>query len=97
MIEQVSKSMPEPSTAPIKRTKYVHAACELITGNIHSYQTGVFPVTSISGNKYIFMMYDEDANYIDVIPIPSCTQHQILRAYKRSNSMLKSRVLKPRL
>ena len=62
MIEQAYKSMPEPPTAPIKRTKYIYAAHESITGNIYSNQTGAFPVTSISGNKYLFILYDGDAN-----------------------------------
>ena len=89
--------MPAPSAAPAKRTKYVYAACEPMTGNIHSNQTGAFPMLSISGNKYLFILYDDYANCIDTIPIPSRTQHQLLKSYQQSHNMLKSRGLEPRL
>ena len=55
------------------------------------------PIISISGNWYIFILYDDDANYIDAVPIPSRTKHQILKAFQQSESILKSRGLEPRL
>ena len=54
-------------------------------------------IISISGNKYILIMYDEDYNYNDVIPISSRTEHQILIVYKSSHAILKSRGLQPHL
>ena len=95
-IDAISR-MPTPPTTPTTRTRYIYATCEPITGRVHSDQTGALPITSISGNKYIFILYDEDSNYIDAVPIPSRTKHQILAAYKSSHAMLKSRGLQPRL
>ena len=55
------------------------------------------PITSISGNNYLFIMYDYDSNYIDTIQIPSRTKLQVLKAYEKSYAMFKSRVLIPLL
>jgi hypothetical protein len=35
----------------------------------HSDQTGRFPVTSSSGNKYIILLVEVDGNFIDAKPI----------------------------
>lgn len=89
--------MPAGNNPSVGRTQYIYAACEPVTSTVHSDQTGALPITSISGNKYIFILYDEDSNYIDDIPIPSRTKLQILQAYQSSHTMLKSRSLRSHL
>ena len=81
IIAQAAKYMTALHTAPTKLTKYLYTACVSMACNIHSGQTGAFPVASISGSKCLFSLYDGDDNYIDSVPIPSRTQHQILKAY----------------
>ena len=54
-------------------------------------------MASISGNKYIFCLFDDDSNYIDAIVILSRTKEQLLKAYIQSTSILKARGLEPRL
>ena len=56
-----------------KRTHHVFPSIQPITGKIFTDQTGQFPCPSISGNKYLFVLYDYDANYIDAVPMPSRT------------------------
>ena len=78
-------------------TSQVYAACQQITGQIFTDQTGQFTIPSSSGNKYVFILYDYDSNYIDTVLMPSRTKHQILIAYHKSIKMLKRRGLKPQL
>ena len=59
---------------PNKRLKYVYASCIQMTGQIHTDQTRKFLVQSTSGNKYLFVLYDYDSNYIHAEPIPSRTK-----------------------
>lgn len=80
-----------------KRLKIVYPACIDVTGQIYTDQTGQFLVPSISGNKYLFILYDYDSNLIHAEPMTSRTQHQILAAYKKSMAMLKSRGFTPQL
>ena len=48
---------------------------------IFSDQTGRFPVTSNSGNKYIMLMVEIDSNAVLVEPMSSRTDKQMQRAY----------------
>ena len=59
----------EPKKLP--RSKYVYPACIPITRQIHTDQTGAFTVPSSNGNKYLFVLYEYDSNYIYAAPIPS--------------------------
>ena len=68
-----------------------------IIGNVHSNQTGAFPILSISGNKYIFLLYDDDTDYIEAVAIPSHTQHKNLKDYQQYNDMHKSRGVETQL
>ena len=52
---------------------------------------------SISGNRYIFLLYDYESNYMTINAIPSRTKHQLQKVYKERVQLLKSRGLKPRL
>ena len=80
MAVEAKAQMPPPNLAPTSRMKYVHASYETITGQVHIDQTGTLYIASTSGNKDIFYLYADDENYIDAIPIPSRTKHQILKA-----------------
>ena len=91
-IDAISQ-MPSGTTLPIAHKSYIYATYEPITGKVHNNQTGAMPITSISGKSYLFVLYDEDSNYIGAIPIPTRTKHQMLKAYKPSHAILKSRGL----
>ena len=54
----------------LPRTQYTYPAYLIITGQVHTDQTGQFQVPSTAGNKYVFVLYDYDSSYIDAIPIP---------------------------
>ncbi len=67
------------------------------TQEVFSDQTGKFPVTSISGNAYIFVLYDYDSNIIWGVPIKNRTAEVILQAYKECHAMLCKAGLRPKL
>ena len=64
---------------------------------IFTNQTGQFLCSSLSGNKYLLVLYNYDANYINAIPMPSRTKHQIQLAYKQSTEMLRKHGFTPKL
>ncbi len=47
----------------------------------HSDQTGRFPVTSNSGNKYIMVLLEVDGNFIDAEPMKNKTAGSMIKAY----------------
>ena len=67
------------------------------TKKIFTDQTDQFLCSSISGNKYLFLLYDYDADDIDDVPMPSRAKHQILLAYKKNTDMLRKRWFTPKL
>ena len=71
-----------PACPPPKRSHSVYTDCIPATGRIYTDQSGPFLTPSISGNKYIFILYDYDSNFIDAIPIPSRTKEQLVKAYR---------------
>ena len=79
------------------KTNQIYASCFEATGRIATDQTGPFLVPSTSGNRYVFLLYDYDSNYIAVQAIPNRTKLQLLRAYRHSLHMFKSRGLHPKL
>ena len=79
------------------KTNQIYASCFEATGKIATDQTGPFLVSSTSGNRYVFVLYDYDSNYIAVQAIPSRTKLQILRAYRQLLHKFKRRGLHPRL
>ena len=96
--ETIDKPIPSTNqTQSPQRTQHIYAACEPITGAIHTDQTGHFTLPSSSGNKYLFICYDYDSNYINAIPMAARTQEQIVKAYKTSINMLKDKGLHPKL
>ena len=49
----------------------------------YSDQTGKFPVKSISGNQYIFILYHYDTNSIHAVPIKSRHTTHITEAWNK--------------
>ena len=47
----------------------------------HSDQTGRFPVTSSSGNKYIMVLVEVDGNFIDAELMKNETVGSMIKAY----------------
>ena len=58
---------------------------------LYSYQTGFFPVTSIKGVKYVFILYYYDANEILSHPLKIRTGKDILHTYTKCRDYLKER------
>jgi hypothetical protein len=65
--------------------------------NIYTDQTGIFPVVSSKGNKYIMILYDYDSNAILAQPIKDRTAPELLRAFKVMEQEVVARGLKPKL
>ena len=85
------------TTTTPSRTHHVYADCYNITGKIFTDQTGPFILPSISGNKYVFVLYDYDSNYIAARAIPSRTKEHLVTAYRSIISLLLKRGLRPHL
>ena len=73
-----SSIMPPPVTYTTKQLKHVHTSFSPVTVQIHVDQTGALLVSSISGKKYLFILYNDDDNYMHTVSIPSRTKFQIL-------------------
>ena len=67
------------------------------TGQIHTNQTGQFPVQSSQGNKYVMILYDYDSNSILAGAMKSRTAHEMVRAYEKLHTYLVIPGLKPKL
>ena len=85
------------TTVPPSRTHHTYASCFEATGKIFTDQTGSFLLPSISGNKYVFILYDFDSNYISATAIPSRSKEHLVQAYLSAVSLLQRRGLRPRL
>jgi hypothetical protein len=64
----VEITAPEPDMIQEDKYHYIYAAT-LETNQIYSDLTGIFPTTSLSGNKYILILYDYDSNSILSAPM----------------------------
>jgi hypothetical protein len=76
--------------------RYVYAAT-IDAGQILPDQTGIFPVVSSKGNKYIMVLYDYDSNAILAKPIKDRTAPELLKAFQLMEQELVARGLKPKL
>jgi hypothetical protein len=62
---QTAVEQPAPETDMIKEDKCHYIYAEILeTNQIYSDLTGRFPTTSLSGNKYILILYDYDSNSV---------------------------------
>jgi len=75
--EQNNANVPKPKKMRDILTK-IHNAAE----TMHTDQTGRFPATSSSGNKYIMVMVEVDGNYIDAEPLKDKTAGAMIKAYQ---------------
>jgi hypothetical protein len=78
------------------KTQYVYAAT-IDAGKIYTDETGIFPVVSSKGNKYIMILYDYDINAILAKPIKDRTAPELLKEFQFMEQELVARVLKPKL
>ena len=67
------------------------------TGQIHTDQTGRFPVQSSCGSKYVMILYDYDSNAILAETMKSQTAQEMVRAYEKLHTYLVTRGLTPKL
>ena len=51
-------------------------------GTVYNYLTGKFPVTSISGHKYVMVLYHYDSNGIIFGPVKNRSDIEAMRVYK---------------
>ena len=53
--------------------------------------TGRYPITSVSGYNYMFVLYNYDSNYITVEPICSCKTKEYICVFKQYYQELKEK------
>ena len=80
-----------------QHNEYCFATFFDCTQHSFSDQTGRFPVTSLSGHKYIFLLYHYDTNYIYPQAIKDRSAPTILSAFQTALNLLKSCGHKPKL
>jgi hypothetical protein len=78
------------------KTQLVYAAT-IDAGQIYTDQTGIFPVVSSKGNKYIMILYYYDSNAILAQPIKDQIAPELLKAFQVMEQELVDRGLKPKL
>jgi hypothetical protein len=78
------------------KTQFLYAAT-IDAGLIYTDQTGIFPVVSSKGNKYIMILYDYDSNAILAKPIKDRTAPELLKTFQVMEQKLVDRGLKPKL
>jgi hypothetical protein len=87
-----------PETDMIEEDKwhYIYATA-LETNQIYSDLTCRFPTTSLSGNKYISILYDYDSNSVLSAPMKNRGEKEMVRAFDFLIQSLIVRGLKPHL
>jgi hypothetical protein len=68
-----------------------------LTGLIGTDLPGRYPITSAQGHKYIFVLYDEDTNYIHAEPIKSRSAEDLVDGFKRCYKALTDNKFKARV
>jgi hypothetical protein len=76
----VVKPPPESDMVQEDKCNFIYAAV-IDTNQIYTYLTGRFPTTSLSGNKYIVILYDNDINSILSAPMKSRGDKDMVRAF----------------
>ena len=85
------------NTEEIVRTNNIFIDNIEITGRTFSDQTGRFVCPSISGNNYVFVLYDFDSNSIHALPIPTRKKEHIVSAFQKIVKRLTLKGFKPQL
>jgi hypothetical protein len=95
--QQVVKiTAPETEMVQEDKCHYVYATT-LGTNQIYSDLTGIFPTTSLSGNKYMLILYDYDSNSILSAPMINRGDKEMVRAFYFLIQYIILRGLKPLL
>jgi hypothetical protein len=76
---------PEPDMIQEDKCHYIYAET-LKTNQIYSDLTGRFPTTSLSGNKYILILYDYDSNSFLSAPMKNRGDKEMVRVFDFSSS-----------
>jgi hypothetical protein len=76
------------SDSPNIKTHSCYSAIINSTGQVHSDQTGQFPIPSSAGNKYMLVVYCYDSNAILVEPMRTRTSASIVAAYTVAHTRL---------
>jgi hypothetical protein len=84
-----------PEAAHVK-TRQVFAAM-VDVGKVYGDLTGLFPIQSSSGHKYVLTLYDYDSNTISTEPTKNRTDRKMIRAYTSLHEQLINAGLKPEL
>jgi hypothetical protein len=92
----VGITAPETDMIQEEKCHYVYATT-LETNQIYSDLTGRFPTTSLSGNKYILILYDYDSNSFLSTPMKNRSDKEMAREFDFLIQSLILRGLKPRL
>ena len=79
------------------KTNNIFATIIDYRSEIFTYVTGPFPVVSSRRNKYVFVLYEYDSNYIMITPIQDKKKTTTIEAYKKQLNTLKICGLKPKL
>jgi hypothetical protein len=95
-IKDVKVMVTEPDLDHGIKTQFVYDAI-IDADQIYTDQTGIFPVVSRKGNKYIMILYDYDSNAILAQPIKDRTAPKLLKAFQVMEQELVARGLKPKL
>jgi hypothetical protein len=89
---------PTPDSELVKEDKcnFFYAAI-METNQIYTDLTGIFPTTSLSGNKYILILFDYDSNSVLSAPMKNRGDKDMVRAFDLLIQSLIIRGLKPSL
>jgi hypothetical protein len=87
-----------PETEMIQEDKYHYIyATTVETNQIYSDPTGRLPTTSLSGNKYMLILYGYDSNSVLSAPMKNMGEKEMVRSCDFLIQSLILRGLKPRL
>ena len=87
----------EAALAEIRRKHHdIFVSVREATEEVHTDQTGRFPVVSSKGHKYIMVLIDIDSNYIAMQPMRSRETAELIRTYKIIMERLAKQGIKPK-
>ena len=90
-------TMPEGEPPLLAKTNAVFAASAKMEGLICTDLAGWFPITSLDGHKYIFVLYAYDPNFIFIEPIKNRSKAEHIQVYDKLHAQLTQRRFQPRL
>jgi hypothetical protein len=92
----VDQPAPELDMVQEEKCNYIYAAV-MEANQIYTYITGRFPTTSLSGNKYILILYDHYINIVLSAPMKNRGDKYMVRAFDLLIQSINIRGLKPHL